>query len=193
MPEPRLLFQFTRSQSAEIEPHDRRLWFTADEKYLGNVHSSLGDLTELAAEQLWMLSAPLVTTVLSVLYLLESANVELRPAAVYGKTARRAAAAGHTPASVIHIHSPASRSSADTPQPAGKLAERHWRRGSYAHYGIETRIGAADPDKLTWVPERGGYYRKVWRRPTIVGPADAPIRLKTRKWTLGPDPRLPGP
>jgi hypothetical protein len=54
-----------------------------------------------------MLSTPLVTTVLSLLYLLESANVELRPAAVYGKAARRAAAAGQTPASVIHIHSPA--------------------------------------------------------------------------------------
>lgn len=194
VPEPRVLFQFTRSQSADIQPQDRRLWFTADEKYLSNVHSSLAnDLTELAAEHLWMLSAPLVTTVLSLLYLLESANVELRPAAVYGKAARRAAAAGQTPASVIHIHSPASRTPAEAPQPAGKLTERHWRRGSYAHYSADTRIGAADPDKLTWVPERGGYYRKVWRRPTIVGPADAPIRLKTRKWTLGPDPRLPGP
>jgi hypothetical protein len=189
-----VLFQFTRSQSADIQPQDRRLWFTADEKYLSNVHSSLAnDLTELAAEHLWMLSAPLVTTVLSLLYLLESANVELRPAAVYGKAARRAAAAGQTPASVIHIHSPASRTPAEAPQPAGKLTERHWRRGSYAHYSADTRIGAADPEKLTWVPERGGYYRKVWRRPTIVGPADAPIRLKTRKWTLGPDPRLPGP
>ena len=194
VPEPRLLFQFTRSQSAEIEPEDRRLWFTADEKYLANVHSGLAaDMTDLAAGHLWRLSAPLVTTILSLLYLLESANVELRPAVVYGKAARRAAAAGQTPASVIHIHSPAARSTGDAPQPAGKLTERHWRRGSYAHYSADTRIGAAKPEKLAWVPERAGYYRKIWRRPTIVGPADAPVRLKTRKWTLGPDPRLPAP
>ena len=149
VPEPRLLFQFTRSQSAEIEPA-RPAAVVHRRREIPRQRSQLAgrDLTELAAEHLWMLSAPLVTTVLSLLYLLESANVELRPAAVYGKAARRAAAAGQTPASVIHIHSPASRSSADTPQPAGKLTERHWRRGSYAHYGAETRIGAADPEKL---------------------------------------------
>ena len=73
-------------------------------------------------------------------------------------------------------------------------------RKAHAHYGADTRIGAANPEKLTWVRERAGYYRKIWWRPTIVGPADASVRLKTRKWDARPrsdasqrlEPQRPG-
>ncbi len=195
-PEPRLHFQFSRLRSSEFtQARGRRVLYTADDLSVVELNEYLTPaLRQHATGLLWMLAGPLMTTILSILYLLESANVELRPAAMYGKAAKRARAASETPASVIHIHSPTS-SSTRGPEAdgAGKLTERHWRRGSYAHYGEDTRIGAADPTKLSWVPDRGGYYRRVWRRPTIVGPADAPIRFKTRHWTIGPDPRLPQP
>jgi len=191
-PEPRFYFQFTRQHGAELEVPDGRISFTTDEGFTIRLNEHLGPtLTRIASNLTFALAGPLITTVLSVLYLLESANVELRPAALLGKAARRAAASGQTPASVIHIRSP-HETTAQPAGGAGKLTGRHWRRGSYAHYPPHTAIGGADPEKLTWVPERGGYYRKIWRRATIVGPADGPIRLKTRKWTVGPDPRLPG-
>lgn len=195
VPEPRLLFQFTARRSTDITDSDCRLLYTADEIVVSNLSDDLDPAIKQAAMNLlWTWCGAWITMILAVLYLLESANVSLRPALIHGKAPKRARAAGQQPSLVIHISSPAAPSSGESPSTTthSQLSHRHWRRGNYAHYAPHTAIGAGDPDKLTWIPERAGYYRKVWRRPTIVGPANAPIRLKTRHWRVGPDPRVPG-
>jgi len=193
VPEPRLLFQFTGRSGDAIGTGDSRILYTCDECLITRLPVELpAPIHEQSTRLLWHCCGAWITTILAVLYLLESANVSLRPATPHGKAAKRARATGQQPSLLIQITAPVALTpAASSPGAGSTLSYRHWRRGSYAHYGPRTAIGAAEPDKLTWVPERSGYYRKVWRRPTIVGPPDAPIRLKARRWRVGPDPTLP--
>lgn len=63
--------------------------------------------------------------------------------------------------------------------PSREYTHRFDRRGSWAHYGPETKIGGANPGLIRDWPGRP-QSRRVWRPPTIVGDVTLPYVPKVR-------------
>lgn len=137
--------------------------------------SMLMDLLALQAQVLG-------STVLSALYLLEASRVRVVEASLSTKQAKIARRRGQTPTWTVAIAPVQIRESPCGSTGQYKVTSRYSVRGHYAYYRPTTKIGGADPEKLSWVPERGGYFRKVWRAPHIRGPEGAPLARRVRRY-----------
>ena len=120
---------------------------------------------------------------LAVLQWLESANVEIVDQPIMRQVRRNAERKGANIAKVVRVKLPKSWRDGQPPQRAGSIefSHRFEVRGHYKFYRESTRLAQAQPEKLSWVPERDGYFRRIWCPPFVKGPADKPLVPKVRK------------
>jgi hypothetical protein len=115
----------------------------------------------------------------AVLSWLESANVEITDAPMSAKGRATAEKKGQRIALTVRVTPPKSRRQPSNPDNARNYSHRFEVRGHYMHFGEDTRIGGADPTKLSFVPGRG-FVRKVWCPPHVKGPENKPLIPKVR-------------
>lgn len=113
----------------------------------------------------------------AVLTWLESVNVDLVEAHVSPRQRKRELSKGRKIALTVQVRPPKSK-------PVGRNGKANYShrfevRGHYMHFPEGTKIGDADPEKLSFVPGRG-FVRKVWCPPHVKGPADRPLVPKVR-------------
>lgn len=123
-----------------------------------------------------------VERAVAVLQWLESVNVEIVDAPLTRQVRRNAQRKGSQIAQMVQVKLPRSYRAGVT-RPGANAIEFDHRfevRGHYKFFPEATRLAKADPDKLSWVPEREGYFRRIWCPPFVKGPIDKPLIPKTR-------------
>ena len=143
-------------------------------------HSLMVERIMWWSDLLWKLTKK----AMAALSIVEAEEVELVEARMEKRDRKRAVKRGWPIADQVVIR-PRKRYNGDRPAPSGEEARyshRFWRRGTYAHYPLGTRIADARPDLVkpcARIEGNCGFCRRVWHPPTIVGPEDKPLVLKT--------------
>lgn len=146
---------------------------------VGDAADTVDDIREALANS----AGNAIERVIAVLQWLESANVEIVDRPVSRQVRRNAERKGAEIAKVVRVRLPRSWRNGQPPQRSGAINFNHRFevRGHYKFFPDTTRLGQADPTKLSWVPEREGYFRRIWCPPFVKGPADKPLVPKTRR------------
>lgn len=120
---------------------------------------------------------------MAVLQWLESANVEIIDAPVTRQVRRAAERRGSEIAKVVTVKLPRSWRNGKPPPSNGtrNFSHRFEVAAHYSFFPETTRMAQAAPEKVSFVPQRNGYFRRIWVPEHIKGPADKPLIPKTRK------------
>lgn len=111
---------------------------------------------------------------------LESINVEIVDQSVTRQVRRAAERRGAEIAKIVRVKLPRSYRNGRARNGSVEFSHRFEVRGHYKFFPESTRLAQAAPEKLSWVPEREGYFRRVWCPPFVKGPIDKPLVPKTR-------------
>jgi hypothetical protein len=120
--------------------------------------------------------------VIAALQWLESANVEVVDAPLTRQVRRQAERKGHEISKIVRVKLPKSHRDGRQPMHTGVIDfdHRFEVRGHYKFFPAATKLAKAAPEKLSWVPERNGYFRRIWCPPFVKGPIGKPLVPKTR-------------
>lgn len=125
-------------------------------------------------------TAAAVRTALKVLYLLDSANVELDAIPVSRQVRRAAQRAGTQIAWTVRIRPPLQAEHEDR-HSSREYSHRFEVRGNFAHHREGSWLYEhSAPGDLRPCP-RCGRCRRVWRASHVKGPADRPLAIKLRR------------
>lgn len=116
---------------------------------------------------------------IALLTLLESANVYLDDLPLSRQVRRATERRGGQIALTVHIRQSTRRARGGVGRHI-EYAHRFETRGHYKYFPEGTRLADAKPEKLSWVPEKGAYMRRIWCPPFVKGPADKPLVPKIR-------------
>jgi hypothetical protein len=117
---------------------------------------------------------------LAVLQWLESVNVEIVEPTITRQVRRNAQRQGKQIAKVVKVHISESRRRAIARGGTSNYSHQFEVRAHYAFQPETAPMSRAAPEKLSYVPERGGYFRRTWCPAYIKGPIDKPFVPKTR-------------
>jgi hypothetical protein len=154
-----------------------------DESGLPTVGLSTGRFVPVADAQYDMFGLMIgdgATVSCRVLAFLESANLELREARLSKKRLRAARRNQSQIALTVYIRSSSRSERAEAPGTRREFSHRFEVRGHYKLFAATSKMGLKRPELLSWVPERQGFFRRVWCPPFIVGPPDKPLIPKRR-------------
>lgn len=122
--------------------------------------------------------------VLSALLLCQAKRISAEEVPLSAKQRKMMVRRQQSPARILTIapsSTPPAHAESEPAASGRKVGVRFWSRGHMAFYPVGTRVADADPEQLTWLPERG-WGRLVWRSPSLKGPADAPIVRRVRRY-----------
>lgn len=126
-------------------------------------------------------TAAAVRTALKLLYLLDSANVELDAVPVSRQVRRQAERSGAQIAWTVIVHAPQRNESKGVEPGQRDFSHRFEVRGNFAHHREGSWLyDHSDPADIRPCP-RCGRCRRVWRPPHVKGPTDRPLAVKIRR------------
>jgi hypothetical protein len=125
-------------------------------------------------------TASAVRTALKVLYLLDSANVELDRTAVTRQVRREAQRSGAEIAWVVKVRAPNTREKDGDTRITREFSHRFEVRGNFAHHREGSWLYEhSAPEDIRPCP-RCGQCRRIWRSAHVKGPLDRPLAVKIR-------------
>jgi hypothetical protein len=131
-------------------------------------------------EETYLGSEVITLLVLTALRWMECENVEVIDQDWPSRQVRRRAERDGTKISKIcHVRTPKYRKTAPTGD-GRNFTHRFTVRGHYSLHPKTTRMAQASPEKLSWVPERGDYFRRIWQPEHIKGDPSLPFIPKTK-------------
>jgi hypothetical protein len=139
------------------------------------------------------MTATAVRQTLKLLYLLDSANVELAPAPVSRQVRRQAERQGTQIAGTVQVRQASRSETTEQTDGSREYSHRFEVRGNFAHYAAGTWLYEHSvPEDIRPCP-RCGQCRRVWRPAHIKGPRDRPLAIKFRRVTFRDDASGDGP
>lgn len=115
----------------------------------------------------------------AVLYMLESANVELVDAPATRQERRAVERKGGRVALAVRVRPPKKRPRQDDDRRHIDFSHRFEVRGHYKHFPVGTKLADSRPDKCVDHPTLGRC-RRIWCPPFVKGPEDKPLIPKVR-------------
>jgi hypothetical protein len=126
-------------------------------------------------------TATAVRMALKLLYLLDSANVEVAPMPVSRQVRRQAERTAAEIAWTVRVRTPQQHESRDQQPGQREYSHRFEVRGNFAHHREGSWLyDHSAPQDIRACP-RCGRCRRVWRAPHIKGPTDRPLAIKIRR------------
>jgi hypothetical protein len=149
---------------------------------LGCIRAEQGGQSNAALQSvLATATATAVRTALKLLYLLDSANVELDAKPVSRQVRRKAERAGTEIAWTVKVREPRRNERADAGRGSREYSHRFEVRGNFAHHRRGSWLFDHSAGEEVRPCPRCGECRRVWRPPHVKGPAERPLAIKIRR------------